>query len=57
MTFAISNTKEAVQLLTLHGQRKIVHHGNNELKAKSYSETSNMQIEKLSMKENGKIKK
>ena len=32
MTFAISDTKEAVQFLTLHWQRKIEHHGNVELK-------------------------
>ena len=34
LTFAISDTKEAVQLLTLQGQRKIVHQGNIELKQK-----------------------
>ena len=34
MTFAISDTKEAAQLLTLHYQSKIVHHGNVELKRK-----------------------
>ena len=34
LTFAISDTKEAVQLLTLHGQRKIVHQENIELKQK-----------------------
>ena len=34
MTFAISDTKDAAQLLTLYYQSKIVHHGNVALKRK-----------------------
>ena len=45
-----------LQLLKLEEQSKIVHHGNNELKRK-VSQTFNMQFDKLSLEEKGKVKK
>ena len=56
MTFAISDTKENFQLLTLHYQRKIDHHGNIELSEMLQWNIYNMHLEKLSIEEKGKIK-
>ena len=56
MTFAISGTKEAAQLLTLDYQSKIVHHGNVELSEMLQWNIYNMHLEKLSIEEKGKVK-
>ena len=57
MTFAISHTKEDAKLLTLHYQSKIVHHGNVASKRKvTVKHLNNMQLEKLSIEEKGKVK-